>query len=127
MMMNLASLTRALTVLRSENLRRALIFVRSDHDVPAPRSADTAIVGTGTRVVPTVYDMLRARRRRRRLMMGLTIGLPTFLAAAYYGLIASDRYVSDTQMVVSQSRSYTLSPPSSASSGGTGASALMST
>jgi capsular polysaccharide transport system permease protein len=124
--MNLAGLTRALTVLRSEHLRRALIFVRSDHPVPATRSAETAIVGVGTRVVPTVYDTLRARRRRRRLVMGLTIVLPTCLAASYYGLIASDRYVSDTQMVVSQSHGSTLSPPSSAASGGGAASSLLS-
>lgn len=122
--MNLASLTRALTLLRGEHLRRALIFVRSDHAVPATRPADGAIVGIGTRVVPTVYDTLRARRRRRRLVMGLTIGLPTCLAASYYGLIASDRYVSDAQMVVSDAHS--AGPPSSSATPSGGASSLLS-
>jgi capsular polysaccharide transport system permease protein len=120
MMMKLASLTRALTLLRGEHLRRALIFVRSDHQVPASRSADTAIIGIGTRIVPTVYDTLRTRRRRRRLMIGLTIGLPTCLAAAYYTLIASNRYVSDAQMVVSDAHS--AGPPNSPSSASGGAS-----
>ncbi len=57
-------------------------------------------------------------------MMGLTIGLPTFLAAGYYGLIASDRYISDTQMVVSDAHS--AGPPSSSSSPSGGASSLLS-
>lgn len=123
--MNLASLSRALTLLRGEHLRRALIFVRSDNQVPAARPADGAIVGTGTRIVPTVYDTLRGRRRRRRLMMGLTIGLPTCLAASYYGFIASDRYVSDTQMVISDAHGSSLSPPSGGGGGGSGTSSLM--
>lgn len=80
---------------------RALIFVRGDDPVPAPRRADTLVVGSGPRVVPTVYDGFRARKRRRIAAMALCIGLPTLLAAVYYGLFASDRYVSETHMVLS--------------------------
>ena len=47
------------------------------------------------------------RRRRARigwaLMIGLFIVLPTVLAAFYYGLIASDRYVSKAQVTVRSS------------------------
>jgi capsular polysaccharide transport system permease protein len=91
--------------MRLRGLTRALIFVRGDNPVPAPRRADTLIVGTGTRLVPTVYDGTRTRRRRRTAAMALCVGLPTVLAALYYGLFASDRYVSETRMVLSASAS----------------------
>jgi capsular polysaccharide transport system permease protein len=81
-------------------LTRALIFVGSGHQMPAARPAETMLVGTGTRLVPTVYEELRTNRRRRLLVMALAIALPTVITALYYGLIASDRYVSDTQMVL---------------------------
>jgi capsular polysaccharide transport system permease protein len=81
--------------------RRALIFVGTDHQVPAARPADAMLVGTGTRLVPTIYEELRLQRRRRMLAMAVSIALPTVIAALYYWLIATDRYVSDTQMVVS--------------------------
>jgi capsular polysaccharide transport system permease protein len=88
--------------MRLRSLTRALIFVRGDNPVPAPRRADTLIVGTGTRLVPTVYDSMRRRRRRRLATMALCVGLPTVLAGLYYGFIASDRYVSETQMILSE-------------------------
>jgi capsular polysaccharide transport system permease protein len=81
--------------------RRALIFVGTDHQVPVARPADAMLVGTGTRLVPTIYEELRLQRRRRTLAMVLSIALPTIVAALYYWMIATDRYVSDTQMVVS--------------------------
>jgi capsule polysaccharide export protein KpsE/RkpR len=56
---------------------------------------------------------LKARQRRRRLWRVLSIGVPTLLASLYYGLIASDRYVSDTQMVLSQEQGAALTPISS--------------
>ena len=86
-------------------LARALIFVGTDHQVPAARPADAMLVGTGTRLVPTVYEEMRTGRRRRLLAMALSIAVPTFIATLYYGLIASERYVSDTQMVLSQQAS----------------------
>jgi len=93
----LLALKRALTLAPREHLRRAQIFVRTNDTVPASRTAEGAVVGfgTGTRLLPTVYDALKARRRRRRLWRVLSIGVPTLLASVYYGLIASDRYVSD--------------------------------
>jgi len=87
--------------MRLRGLTRALIFVRGDNPVPAPRRADTLIVGTGTRLVPTVYDGMRTRRRRRMAAMALCVGLPTLIAIVYYGVFASDRYVSETQMILS--------------------------
>lgn len=88
--------------MKLKRLARALIFVGNDSAVPAARLADTMLVGTGTRLVPTVYESLRLQRRRRLLLMTLSIAVPTLLAAAYYGLIASDRYVSGTKMVLSE-------------------------
>ncbi len=87
--------------MKLKSLARALIFVGTDHQVPAARPNEAMLVGTGTRLVPTVYEDLRLRRRQRLLAMTLGIGLPTLVAGLYYGLIASDRYVSDTQMVLS--------------------------
>ncbi len=60
------------------------------------------LVGAGTRLVPTVYERLRAQRRRRALTIALCIALPTLLASVYYGFIASNRYVSDAKMVLSE-------------------------
>lgn len=87
--------------MKLKSLARALIFVGTDHQVPAARPNETMLVGTGTRLVPTVYDDLRVRRRQRLLAGTLSIALPTLIASLYYGLIASDRYVSETQMVLS--------------------------
>jgi capsular polysaccharide transport system permease protein len=87
--------------MKLKGFARSLIFVRTNHPVPAARPAKGTIVGTGTRVLPTLYDGLRARRRRRRAAMVLCVGLPTLLAVLYYGLIASNRFVSDAWMVLS--------------------------
>ncbi len=87
--------------MKLRGLNRPRIFVRSDNPVPAPRRAETLIVGTGTRLVPTVYDPRRSRRRRRIAGFAAVVGLPTLLAGTYYLFIASDQYVSETQMVVS--------------------------
>lgn len=100
--------------------RRALIFVGTDHQVPAARPDGAMLVGTGTRLVPTIYEELRLQRRRRMLAMVISIALPTVIAALYYYLIATDRYVSDTQMVLSEQ---TGGP---AGAGGGGKSALLS-
>ncbi len=89
-------------IMKLKGLARALIFVRSDNPVPAAKPADTMLVGTGTRLLPTIYDGLRAQRRRRRVMMALCIVLPTAFASLYYAFAASDRYVSDTKMVVKE-------------------------
>jgi capsular polysaccharide transport system permease protein len=91
--------------MKLRGLARSLIFVRTEHPVPALRRGDAMLVGTGTRVVPTVYDSMRAQRRRRLLIMGLCIGLPTLLACLYYGLFASYRFVSTSQLVLSEQRS----------------------
>jgi capsular polysaccharide transport system permease protein len=87
--------------MKLKSLARALIFVGTDHQVPATRPNEAMLVGTGTRLVPTVYEDLRLRRRQRLLAAALSIALPTLVASLYYGLIASDRYVSETQMVLS--------------------------
>ena len=84
---------------------RSLIFVGTPDQVPAARPADTMLVGTGTRMVPTVYEELKAQRRRRLIAMAASIALPTVIAGLYFGLIASDRYVSGTQMVLSEQSS----------------------
>lgn len=86
--------------MKLKGFARALVFVRANHPVPAARPADGMLVGTG-RVLPTLYDGLRTRRRRRRIAMALCIGVPVVLAVLYYTLIASDRYVSDAWMVLS--------------------------
>jgi capsular polysaccharide transport system permease protein len=86
--------------MKLKGFARALIFVRTNHPVPAARPGDAMLVGTG-RILPTLYDGLRTRRRRRRIVMALCVGLPTLLATLYYGLIASNRYVSDAWMVLS--------------------------
>jgi capsular polysaccharide transport system permease protein len=87
--------------MKLKSLARALIFVGTDHQVPAARPNEAMLVGTGTRLVPTVYEDLRQKRRLRFVLMSLAIALPTLIATLYYGLIASNRYVSDTQMVLS--------------------------
>lgn len=87
--------------MKLKGFARALIFVRTNHPVPAARPGDAMLVGGTGRVLPTLYDGLRTRRRRRRIVMALCVGLPTLLATLYYGLIASNRYVSDAWMVVS--------------------------
>src|ERR1044071_3210970 len=91
--------------MKLRGLARSLIFVRTEHPVPALRRGEAMLVGTGTRVVPTVYDSLRSQRRRRLLIMGLCIGLPTLLACLYYGLIVSNRFVSTSQLIISQQSS----------------------
>jgi capsular polysaccharide transport system permease protein len=115
--------------MRLRGLTRALIFVRGDNPVPAPRRADTLIVGTGTRLVPTVYDGMRTRRRRRMATMALSVGLPTLLAAAYYGFWASNRYVSETQMILTSDAGSSgggLSSLGKSSSSGSSATSLLS-
>ncbi|HEU0155750.1 MAG TPA: hypothetical protein VFQ82_06735 [Stellaceae bacterium] len=87
--------------MKLKGFARSLIFVRTNHPVPAARPAEGMLVGTGTRVLPTLYDGLRARRRRRRAAMALCVGLPTLLATLYYTVFASDRFVSDAWMVLS--------------------------
>ena len=87
--------------MKLKSLARALIFVGGEHQLPAARPNEAMLVGTGTRLVPTVYEDLRLRRRQRLLAACLSIALPTLIAALYYGLIASNRYVSETQMVLS--------------------------
>jgi capsular polysaccharide transport system permease protein len=89
-------------LMQLRRLTRALIFVDSQRQVPAARSGENMLVGTGTRLVPTVYEELRKQRRRRRLVMVLWIVIPTLIAALYYGIIASNGYVSETQMVLSE-------------------------
>jgi capsular polysaccharide transport system permease protein len=83
-----------------KSLARARIFVSSGNSVPAAKPNSAALVGTGTRIVPTVYEKLRDQRRRRRTAMILWMAVPTSIAALYYGLIASDRYVSGMQAVL---------------------------
>jgi capsular polysaccharide transport system permease protein len=80
---------------------RAWIFVRTDHQVPAAPASGAMVVGTGARVVPTVFESLRAQRRRRWWGLAVCVFLPTLLSSVYFWGIASDRYVSDTQMVLS--------------------------
>lgn len=87
--------------MKLRSLTRPRIFVRGDNPVPAPRRADTLIVGTGRRLVPTLHDSRRTRRRRRLAALVSVVVLPTLLAGLYFGFIASDRYVSETQMIVS--------------------------
>jgi capsular polysaccharide transport system permease protein len=120
--------------MRLRGLTRALIFVRGDNPVPAPRRADTLIVGTGTRLVPTVYDAMRRRRRRRLMTMALCVGLPTVIAGLYYAFIANDRYVSETQMILSADSvsggggagGGGLASPGKSASSGSSASSLLS-
>lgn len=107
-----------MAIVKLRSFTRPLIFVRTDHPVPSARPADRMLVGTGTRLVPTVYEGLRAQRRRRYVAAVLFIGLPTLLVSLYYGLIASDRYVSDTQMVLSDQVGAPSPVSSSAGSGG---------
>ena len=90
-----------------KTLARTRIFVGSS--VPAAKSEATTLVGTGTRVIPTVYEKIRVERRRRRIAMILWTTIPTAIAAIYYGLIASDRYVSDMQAVLSNQNESSLS------------------
>jgi capsular polysaccharide transport system permease protein len=87
--LNLASLAQALTKVGSGNRPQA----RS--------SGDAVTVGPGTPLIPTIYDRLNRRRVRRRILAALFVVLPTFVATVYFGLIASDRYVSETSLVVS--------------------------
>jgi capsular polysaccharide transport system permease protein len=87
--------------MKLRSLTRPRIFVRDDNPVPAPRRADTLIVGTGRRLVPTLHDSRRTRRRRRIAALLVSVVLPTLLAGLYFGFFASDRYVSETQMIVS--------------------------
>lgn len=107
--------------MKLKSLARALIFVGTDHQVPAARPNEAMLVGTGTRLVPTIYEDLRLRRRQRLLFAALSIALPTLVASLYYGLVASDRYVSETQMVLSDQASGAGSV-----GGGGGKSSLMS-
>ena len=51
--------------MKLKSLARALIFVGTDHQVPAARPNEAMLVGTGTRLVPTVYEDLRIKRRQR--------------------------------------------------------------
>jgi capsular polysaccharide transport system permease protein len=88
--------------MKLKGLARARIFVRSDNQVPAARPSDTMLLGTGTRLVPTVYEGFRVQRRRRRVAMALAIVVPTLLATLYYAFVASDRYVSEAKMVVKE-------------------------
>jgi capsular polysaccharide transport system permease protein len=111
--------------MKLRRLARALIFVDTDHQVPAARRDDRMLVGTGTRLVPTIYEDLRRQRHRRRLAMVLWIALPTLMASLYFGLIASDRYVSDTQMVLSQ-QSGESAPDLASLGGANGKSAILS-
>jgi capsular polysaccharide transport system permease protein len=87
--------------MKLRSLSRPRIFVRGDNPVPAPRRADTLIVGTGRRLVPTLHDSRRKRRRRRMAAMLICVVLPTLLAGLYFAVIASDRYVSETQLIIS--------------------------
>ncbi len=87
--------------MKLRGLTRPRIFVRSDNPVPAPRRADTLITGTGTRLVPTLYDGAKTRQRRRFAAVALCVILPTMLAGLYFVFFASDRYVSETQLIVS--------------------------
>lgn len=89
------------SISRLRSLGRPQIFVRTDHPVPSTKPTGAVLVGSGTRLVPTVGDRLRVQRRRSRLTMGLCILAPTLVAAVYFWLIASDRYISDTQMILS--------------------------
>ncbi len=107
---------KLLRSLARRSLARSNIFVRTDHSLPTTRPADRMLVGTGTRLVPTVYEGLVARRRRRLLAMTLFIGLPTLLATGYYGFIASDRYTADTKMVLSEEKGPSLGSSSSSDS-----------
>jgi capsular polysaccharide transport system permease protein len=50
---------------------------------------------------PNLYrERIQQRRRRTRQAFLVVVIVPTFVAAAYYGLVASDRYVSEAQFVV---------------------------
>jgi capsular polysaccharide transport system permease protein len=49
----------------------------------------------------TIRQAGEARSRRKYWIWGIVVGLPTLIASIYYGLIASDRYVSSAQVVVS--------------------------
>jgi capsular polysaccharide transport system permease protein len=64
-----------------------------------------------------VYEELRLQRRRRRLAMVFAIVLPTLIAGIYYALIASPRYESDTQMVLSDQSSGPVAGLAAAASG----------
>lgn len=92
--------------MRLKRVAKALIFLRTDHPVPASRRrTEPTIVDANRRLTPSVYETLAAHRRRRLLTMVLCIGLPTLGACLYYGLVASNRYVSDAKMVLSEGSS----------------------
>ena len=113
--------------MKLRSFSRPRIFVRTDHPVPAANPATATLVGTGTRLVPTVYEGVRAQRRRRNVAMAWCVLLPTVMAAAYFWLIASDRYISDTQMVLKdQAGAPGLASLGAAAGGAGGASALLS-
>jgi capsular polysaccharide transport system permease protein len=93
--MNLPAFTRSLLpILRRQASRFALV----------PQQRATLTVGTGGghgAVVQTLHQRLESRRRRRMLIFGLFVALPTLISTLYFGMIASGRYVSDTRMLVS--------------------------
>ena len=114
--------------MKLRGLGRPRILVRGDNPTPAPRHADALIVGTITRPVPTLYDDRRARQRRRFAALALCVGLPTLVAGLYYAFIASDRYVSETQMILNSDSGSGGSLPAlgKAASSGSSASSLLS-
>src|SRR6202007_1843617 len=89
-------------------LVRALTFSRSDHPVPARLSRREVVVSAGTPVMPTVYDRLNRRRRRLTIAAACCIALPTLVSIGYYFFIASDRFVSESRLVVSSGSNSTV-------------------
>lgn len=51
-------------------------------------------------VQPTLRARLRRFVKSYQALFGLTVLLPTLLAGGYYGLLASDRYISESRFVV---------------------------
>jgi capsular polysaccharide transport system permease protein len=70
---------------------------------PSAQSRELSAPG----ISDVAYVHIQERRSRGRLLqLAIFVGLPTLIAAIYYGLVASDRYVSTAQLVVnSQSNS----------------------
>jgi len=59
-----------------------------------------AVVGVTGTVTAQGQPPKRRRLRRAQVIFGLTVLLPTLLAMVYFGLIASDQYISESRFVV---------------------------
>lgn len=88
-------------------LAKALTLSRSDHPVPARLTGGAVVATAGTPLVPTVYDRLNRRRRRRAMVAAWCIAVPTLISIGYYFFVASDRFVSESRIVVSSGSSST--------------------